>query len=374
MAEEKNIIDFEDLFEPERNKRIENYVNPERRNNYIRSLLVYFIVMFVIASLLYAFLFSMPAFRKTYTEQESLIEALSYDVYGFVLLSEETTYGSDYVEMIGQYEGYYVYVNQFNSQTSILYEDDIFNPLIFDDIFNQSITKWDQGNLIHFYQGDSQIFTFNISFEISEEFIIESYTNLSSLGLNVLNFSIYMILLPWIILLLKSDMVYDFKKFKVLGTQIITILVMGYLLVILGNLFANVFASFLSDLFKIEIQEAANQITIIKALNAPGMPLMLISAIILGPIVEELIFRKAIFGLFKNVNVALFVSSISFGVIHLIGETSVLEAILNGLSYFVMGFVFGYIYIKNDKNIWAPIFVHILTNLIAIIAILFFPF
>jgi hypothetical protein len=100
--------------------------------------------------------------------------------------------------------------------------------------------------------------------------------------------------------------------------------------------------------------------------------LIFISAVIIGPVVEELIFRKAIFGLISNDKVALAVSTFIFGAIHLLGEASILEALVNGVAYFVMGFVFGYIYLKNNRNIMVPIIVHVLSNLISVIGILFF--
>ena len=91
-----------------------------------------------------------------------------------------------------------------------------------------------------------------------------------------------------------------------------------------------------------------------------------------GLVVEELIFRKAIFGLIKSNGMALFVSTFVFGIIHLVGEASIQEALVNGISYFVMGFIFGYIYIKNNRNIMIPIAVHILSNLVSVLFILLF--
>jgi len=139
----------------------------------------------------------------------------------------------------------------------------------------------------------------------------------------------------------------------------------------LGNIFSNYTSSFLGDIFGLTQSESLNQITVIRSLESSGAVLMILSAVIMGPIVEELIFRKSIFGLFKSDKWALIVSTLIFGSIHLVGEASILSALVNGLSYFVMGFIFGFIYIKNKRNIFAPLAVHILSNTISIIAILF---
>ena len=47
---------------------------------------------------------------------------------------------------------------------------------------------------------------------------------------------------------------------------------------------------------------------------------MILAVVIFTPIVEELVFRKAIFGLFKNKWVGFAVSTLIFGLIHVTGE------------------------------------------------------
>jgi membrane protease YdiL (CAAX protease family) len=123
----------------------------------------------------------------------------------------------------------------------------------------------------------------------------------------------------------------------------------------------------LSNALSIPVSESVNQMTIVRMLNSNGVVFIVISAVIIGPIVEELVFRKAMFGLIKNNIIAIVVSSLIFGAIHLTAEASIAEALINGISYFAMGLVFGFIYIKNNRNIMAPIAVHILVNLISVI-------
>jgi membrane protease YdiL (CAAX protease family) len=98
---------------------------------------------------------------------------------------------------------------------------------------------------------------------------------------------------------------------------------------------------------------------------------MVLSAVILGPIVEELIFRKAIFGLFKSDYAGLAVSTLAFGAIHLLSESSIASALVNGITYFIMGLIFGYIYIKNNRNLYAPLAVHIISNAVSVFMLLF---
>ncbi len=63
-------------------------------------------------------------------------------------------------------------------------------------------------------------------------------------------------------------------------------------------------------------------------------------------------------------------STVVFGLIHVVGEASLAEALVNGVAYFVMGFVFGFIYLKSDRNIVIPTIVHIINNGVSILLIL----
>lgn len=90
-------------------------------------------------------------------------------------------------------------------------------------------------------------------------------------------------------------------------------------------------------------------------------PIFILIPAIIGPIMEELIFRKILFGvLYKKFNfiIAALISSFIFGIVHF-----ELELII---VYMAMGFVFAFIYMKT-KRIIVPIIVHMLLNSIAVI-------
>lgn len=197
-------------------------------------------------------------------------------------------------------------------------------------------------------------------------------SELTGFASGLVNFLIYLILGPVLLIILKPNLSYDFEMIKTQNrSKLIQGIVVGYVFLILGNYVSSIVSTGLSWLFDQPITEAVNQMTIESTLNSSGAIFMILSAVIIGPVVEELIFRKSIFGLISNKWIALVTSSVVFGAIHLIGEASLVDALINGSSYIIMGFVFGYIYIKNDKNIIYPTLVHILSNLISILAILF---
>jgi len=91
-------------------------------------------------------------------------------------------------------------------------------------------------------------------------------------------------------------------------------------------------------------------------------PFFMLVPMFIAPILEELVFRKVLFGsLYKRTNffIAAIVSAFIFGIIH--GEPEHL------LIYASMGLVFSYVYVKT-KRIIVPIIVHMAMNSVTVIA------
>jgi uncharacterized protein len=85
-------------------------------------------------------------------------------------------------------------------------------------------------------------------------------------------------------------------------------------------------------------------------------PIMILAVAVLGPILEELVFRRVIFGtLIQKYNfwISAIVSGVVFAAIHLEFE--------HILLYTICGLVFAYLYHKT-KSIWTSIIAHVLLN------------
>lgn len=96
-------------------------------------------------------------------------------------------------------------------------------------------------------------------------------------------------------------------------------------------------------------------------------PLFFIIPVFTAPILEELIFRKIIFGtLYKRMNffLAVLISSFLFGILHL--------ELQHILIYFAMGVALAYVYVKT-KRIIVPILVHMGMNALVVISQLAIP-
>ncbi|MCK9235458.1 MAG: type II CAAX endopeptidase family protein [Acholeplasmataceae bacterium] len=385
MEDKKDIIEFEDLFKEEIKER-NKPPRPEERYNYIKGIFTYIIVMFFLAGLVMVWLRKIPGTQKIYQKDEMVLEYLIEDLSGLTLMDTATfeQYEDDYlgyVKSIGTYGTLSVVYHTSNPyiEDILLIKDAndelVFNPVNLEAILSDGedrLAYWDAEKTIAItlYQHDEQVLP--PTYLVSPDYMIEDQgVGLTYFWSAFAQFILMGVALAFLFLFLKNDIVYDFKEIKLIRNQWFMIIATGYLYIILGNIASNLISMLLSSALNFPPSEAANQLAIIRALNSNGVIFMILAAVIIGPIVEELVFRKSIFGLIKNDTVAVIVSALLFGAIHLTQESSVVEALVNGISYFVMGAIFGYIYVKNKRNIYAPIAVHMVVNLISVIAIFF---
>ncbi|MCL1983415.1 MAG: CPBP family intramembrane metalloprotease [Clostridiales bacterium] len=122
--------------------------------------------------------------------------------------------------------------------------------------------------------------------------------------------------------------------------------------------FAAISASYLSgmvfELFEIEL---SNQEEVSGMMAAHFIPAALM-ALVYGPIVEELLFRKALNQLITNNIIFVTISALLFGLIH--------ATDLAIVDYAISGALFAVVYIVTGRNIVAAILVHFFSNLVGV--------
>lgn len=156
--------------------------------------------------------------------------------------------------------------------------------------------------------------------------------------------------------LLRTDIVNELKHSRSSFGKIVFWTVIG--------IFLAYFAQMLAALIELNIlgidPGSENTAKIMNVIDQA--PIFLIIPAVFAPILEELIFRKIIFGtLHKKMHFfwAAILSSLAFGVIHL--------DLTHLLVYTGMGLVFSYLYVKT-KTIIVPILVHMGMNSITVLA------
>ena len=85
---------------------------------------------------------------------------------------------------------------------------------------------------------------------------------------------------------------------------------------------------------------------------------------VLAPVAEELLFRLNFKDVFEKERIFLWVTSLLFGGMHVIGNVAVWTDVLYIIPYAILGYYFGKTYIET-KNIYASISAHMAQNILA---------
>ena len=249
------------------------------------------------------------------------------------------------------------------------------------NIKNKLLKYFDKSFIIGIFSIICYYFIFN-DFSTSLIYVLRSQfqnfeinSNLGAAYRASANAIIYLFIFFILIYLNKDYIKADYNKYSYQGKLTLNVLIftfVSYVLTIVASIFQQKITNGL------DITTSENQTSINSILDyLPGVLIFAPITIIVAPIVEELIFRKSFFNVFKNKWIALLISTFIFGTMHVTTTYSLLitkgYSISNslyytfgfGLSYYAMGLSFGLSYIKSDKNILVPIAIHMANNFLA---------
>ena len=183
---------------------------------------------------------------------------------------------------------------------------------------------------------------------------------------STVNLLVYILAFIIFIVYLKDYLLDDIDSAKENKINILSSMFIGYFILMFANTFSNSIMEMLKPIFNLE-DSSLNQQAIEELINGGYFFPMLITSCICAPVVEELVFRKAIFKITKTPALGIIVSGLAFGLIHVINGGDYIQSI----PYIISGVAFGTIYVINKNNIWSCILVHALSNTISLVAILF---
>lgn len=371
IDDEDKIINFDELFVEEKPVNVV-MVNRYEKPKAALLLVIYFLVTMVLAGLVQLGMLSLELGTKTINETQSMFENVEASTYSIGYLSKASyeLYKADYenIEVLYETEAFVVFANKGNQFLSESYEANQITS-IYEDIN----PKWPIKDGYHmsikrFLGDDNSAFleAFEIDLSDGTYYYPKEATYFTNNANAVLNFIIYVMLAASLIPITKKSLVEEFKQ-HFPRENITKDLGYGYLTMILVAFFANIIVTIISNGFKYLPEQALNQQAIESSFKSQYGILILAVTVVFAPVIEELIFRKSLFSLIKNPKIAIIVSSLLFGLIHVVAETSVLGFVTNWITYSASGLALGYIYIKNNHNVWSSIMVHALYNFVAVL-------
>ena len=188
---------------------------------------------------------------------------------------------------------------------------------------------------------------------------LTNITNEILMSPNVLSMVIYALLFSSILNILYFVIIFKIKKEnpikKVSVSNIIKYLSFGVLFNLMISFILNAIFGIIPSSANLELESMTNMIM------SGNFIVVLLSVGILGPIVEELVFRYGIFKQLEKINYifAIIISSLLFGIMHMNLVQSTYATLL--------GILFAFVYHKTN-NLMYPILLHIGINSSSVIA------
>ena len=187
-------------------------------------------------------------------------------------------------------------------------------------------------------------------------FSFKSFGISQSLAVPVWLIASFSIALLIILFILRKEM--NTQSFEKRGGSSIGESVIWAIIGVFLAYFAQIFAAMIETLLGVKMgsENTQNILHIIET-----MPAAIIVTSIIGPILEEIVFRKIIFGaMYKRFNffISALISSVIFAAAHMEFQ--------HILLYSAMGFTFAFLYVKT-KHILVPIFAHVTMNTLVVL-------
>ncbi len=175
----------------------------------------------------------------------------------------------------------------------------------------------------------------------------------------ILNVLCYLSLSIIYIIILRTFLFSDLKEFKGKKILILLAIIAGTIITIklTDLLFTWIYSSLNQNM-------GSNQESVEKMIENNAV-LMFLSSVALAPFVEEVVFRKSIFSFFTNDWIGVLVSTLAFGLIHVVSSLDFIHI----FPYLVAGFIFSLAYKLSKRNIWVTIIAHALINMISFITL-----
>ena len=193
------------------------------------------------------------------------------------------------------------------------------------------------------------LFSFGIDISKSSSLVKQIIT----LGINL----IFPILL---IIIYRKDLFNYIKKVKKNYREYLEVGITYYMIGLVGMVLSNLIIQYVFNL------GLANNETSVRELINSAPVYMFLTACIIAPFQEEMVFRKTFKDIFKNKFFFVLFSGLIFGALHVVGSLTSFTDLIYIIPYGFLGAMFALILSKTD-NILVPISIHLIHNTVLVL-------
>lgn len=189
---------------------------------------------------------------------------------------------------------------------------------------------------------------------------------LELLGINWLIYPVYFLLFILGILAYREELQEQFSLILPKKKEFLKTISLYMLLIFLLTIASNLLSGSLKQSLGLPLQGQNDARIQVALLENPY--LFLLVGCFVGPVVEELFFRRFFLGTFLakfSDWLGIVLTTILFATLHM--HSWALSEWVTAISYIAAGLLFSLLYLRKDKNIWYPIALHCCNNIIAFI-------
>ncbi len=189
---------------------------------------------------------------------------------------------------------------------------------------------------------------------------------LQLIGQKWLNYPVYFLLFVLGILAYREELQKQLSLILPKKKDFLKTISLYMVLVFLLTIASNLLSGFIKQTLGLPLQGQNDASIQVALLENPY--LFLLVGCFIGPVVEELFFRRFFLGTFlaKFSNwIGIVLTTFLFAILHM--HSWALSEWVTAISYLGGGLLYTLLYLKKDKNIWYPITLHCCNNIIAFI-------
>ena len=185
---------------------------------------------------------------------------------------------------------------------------------------------------------------------------------------SIANYLVYVVLALYGSFLFKDRLIQQWKEIRKTKRKFFFGVLTGWLFLILMTVFFGFISGMLRQFVGLDGQ-GLNQSNIQSTFQEQPL-LIAVFACVIGPLVEELIFRQTLLRYLRKslpTWLSIFIAGLAFALTHM--HSLDLSEWVGAVGYLGAGLAFSIIYVKEKENIYYPLLVHMLSNSFSIIVL-----